>query len=373
MRLRVIVLIVVSSISNGMFGQQRNLQILDSVAFAGLESNSPDVTKKAQQLLIKAQEDSSALHQINALTILGIVNKNKGYYITSLNHYLKALSIAKARGDKARESACLNNIGSIYHLQGNHSEALSFFNRSLQIEDQLKKPLQKSIRYYNIGDVYNDVDSLSLALNYYTNSLIIEKNEGNEEGVVFANLGICEIYLKSNRLTDAQDLLLNTKDWVGAENVEESIMYYTLLAELAKKEGKLSNSMVSLNMAESISKKNDIRTYLPSILSNQIEIFEENENWLLASMKYKELIELNSELNNIKIKNQLADLTFQNEIKASELELQLTKEERDLAVKNEQMEKNIAGYSKKITWFLVMSLIALIALMILGFKKLFEG
>ncbi len=370
MCMRVIVLLGVVFLPVIGIGQVSTLQQLDSLAFASLESNSPDVVTNAERLLSKSSEAKAPLYQINALTILGIVNKNKGYYITALNYYLRAQSIANLINDRARLSACLNNIGSIYHLQANYVEALSYFNESLNIEDELSNPLQKSIRYFNIGDVYNDMDSLSLALNYYTNSLILEKNQQNQQGIIYANLGVVDIYLKSDKLEDANSLLIETRSMLDVNNGEEAILYYSLTAELEKKKGDYKDALIALDKAVKLSKKGRIKTHMTSLLTQQIKIYEVLKDWKRASETYKKLTTLNDQLNSIKIKNQLADLTFQNELNERELELQLVTEERDLANKNILLERNIARYSRKITWFLVLSVVALVTLLFIGFKRI---
>ena len=193
------------------YGQNSEILRLDSLAFHALETNSPNVSLAANKLLESSNDTDLSIFAANAHTILGITNKNKGYYVTAINHYLKALNISEKIKDNGRRSACLNNIGAIYLLQDNFKEALNYFNQSLAIEKSLDQPIQKSIRFFNIGDVYNQTDSLELALSFYTNSLLIEKAENNKEGIVYANLGISEVYIKANQLTDAKNTLLKTE------------------------------------------------------------------------------------------------------------------------------------------------------------------
>ena len=118
---------------------KKELDKLDEIAFSAMENNDDDVIEKAQILLEKSKIHKSPIHEINAYTLLGIVNKNKGYYITSVNHYIKALSVAERIDDQGRVSACLSNIGSVYQLQENYVKALEYFQNSLEIEEKLKR------------------------------------------------------------------------------------------------------------------------------------------------------------------------------------------------------------------------------------------
>lgn len=351
----------------------RQLQILkrlDSIAFAALENNQPDVLDKANKLKSEAEKYKSNLFLVNAHTIKGIVNKNKGYYVSSLSHYLKALSVAEKTKDEGRISACLNNIGTVYMLQENYTKALSYFNRSLEIERKLDQPLQKSIRYYNIGDAYNKMDSIDLALNFYTNSLLIEKRLNNKEGIIYADLGIAEIYLKADRLNDAENTLGEVITIIDESMPEPLIILFRLKGNLAEKQGKNDVALANFDAAENFCKQFEYRNLLPEIIWNKINLIERTGNSEALAKEYKKYIKLNEELASIKIKNQLADLTFQNEINKKELEIQLISKERDLARKNEISEKNIRSYEQKIVWFLLLSIILIVGLVIFGLKRL---
>lgn len=333
------------------------LRKLDSIAFHALETNNALTTERAQDLLRYSELKKSHLHQINAYTILGIVNKNKGYYVTALHHYLKALDISETLNDQGRKSACLNNIGTIYLLQENYLEALKYFNKSLKIEESNSQALQKSIRYYNIGDVYNYMDSLDLALNFYTNSLLIEKKYKNAEGIIYAKLGITEIYLKSQRNIDARHTLSEVESLIGKHNLEEKIIFLRLSALLNIAEKKYAVATDNISDALKLAKDNSLRTRMAELLKLKIQILENRKNWMLVAETYKELEALNNELNNIKVKNQLADLSFQNELKRKEMEIKLMTNERNLAKKNERFEQNVSSYSQRIIWFLLLSCI----------------
>ena len=347
----------------------QSLDKLDSMAFYALENNLPSVGDKANELIKKSRSKEDLFHKANGHTILGIINKNKGYYITSINHYLKALNISEEIKDDGRRSACLNNIGTIYLLQENFKEALKYFNNSLEIENKLNQPIQKSIRYYNIGDVYNQTDSLELALSFYTNSLIIEKKEENNEGVVYANLGIAEVYIKAKHIKDAKTTLAKTKDLITENALEERIIFFRLESRILELEEQLTKAFDKLDDAITIAKQHNLQSRLPELLKNQIRILEKQKKWKLSNSKYRELNVLSDNLNSVKVKNQLADLSFQNELNKKDLEIELIKEERDLASQNAEHEKNIRKFSTKITWFLVFSILLIIALLIFGFKR----
>ena len=343
---------------------------LDSIAFGALEANSERTTEYANNLLSESLKYPPSLYRVNAYIILGIINKEKGYYVTSLNHYLNALNAAKDIKDEGRVSSCLNNIGSIYQQQGNFQKAKDYFLQSLEIENKLNNPLQKSIRYYNIGDVYIDLDSLDLALSYFNNSLIIEKKANNREGIIYALLGIAEVYVKVQRPTDALMALEQVGEMLKPNNLEESILYYQLMGDLSVLESNLNEGLSYYLKAEDLSLKNDFRVHLMDIYINELKVLVKLSKFEEYAKKAEKYIQLQKELNDLKINNQLEDLTFQNNLKRKELEIELIQEERDLAIENRNIQSNISIIESRIVWFLIFTLVFILGIIIFGVRKM---
>ena len=248
------------------------LNKLDSLAFDALENNRTNVVEIAEKFLSEAENNSSAIHEINANTILGIVNKNRGYYITAVDYYKKALEIAIRVNDEGRISACYNNIGSVYQIQENYSKALEYYKKSLTQEEKLDNPLQRSIRLYNIGDIYSEMDSLSLALSHFNNSLLIEKENNNVEGITYSLLGVADIYLRLNKPIDARFALEEAEPFLENSNIDIQILYSLLQADLLLLEEKFDQAINELVQAKEISNKNQYKVHLVDIYEKEIEI-----------------------------------------------------------------------------------------------------
>ena len=344
---------------------------MNDEAFAALERSDTSVVEKANLLLEESEKSGKpSVFGINAHTILGIVSKDKGYYITSLNHYLKALNQAKSIKDEGRTSACYNNIGTVYQLQNNFVKSREYFELSLDIEETLGAPLQKSIRLYNLGEVYAKMDSFSLALSYFNSSLIIEKDLGNLEGEIYALLGITDVYIKVDRNPDAWILLDEISDKLETHQVEEKILYSKLKGKLLFKEGRLDEALSAFKLAESISHKTGFRIHLLDIYLAQIPLLKKQEKWKEVVKTYDKYSSLKDQLNTLKVKNQLEDLTFQNTLNQKELELKLIQDEKDLALENQKIEKSTSNHRQKVVWFLIGSIIFLVTLSIFGIRKL---
>ncbi len=346
------------------------LRELDSIAFSSLENNASSVLEDANKLLAESLKSKPNFYRINAYTLLGIVNKDRGFYVTSLDFYLKALNTAEKLKDFPRQSACLNNIGSVYQLQGNYSQAIEYFNKSLAIEEKLNQPIQKSIRFYNIGECYKDLDSLDLALTYFNNSLLIEQKAKSNEGIVYAYLGIADVYIRIKRFTDASIVIASIEKKIQQGQIEEAIILHKLKGKLLISSGNSSSALSEFQEGENLSLKYKNSTNLLELVKLQIEVYEKSSDWQKAASKYKQYLSLIEKMNSLNIKNQLDDLNYRNEITKKQLEIQLVQEERDLAKKNEKFEKNLRVYGLKITWFVITLLILSIGLILYGVKKL---
>lgn len=354
------------------YSQDADLEKMNKEAFQALENSDPSVSEKANKFLEASLKKPASWYTVNAYTLMGIINKDKGYYVTSLNHYLKALNTAEKIKDVGRVSASLNNIGTVYKLQENYVKAKEYFQRSLDLEEKLNNPAQKSIRLYNIGEVYNEMDSLDLALNFFTNSLLIEQKEKSKEGIIFAHLGIADVYLKLDKLTEAELSLDKVGKSLEIIHVEESILYHKLMGEYLAKSGDNDGALAEFNIAIKMSQENDFRVHLIDIYENQVQIYRKKSDWREATATYDRLVSLMSEMNSIRVTNQLADLTFQNELNKKELEIKLIQEERDLAKKNELDLQKVEAFQTKVLWILVVTVLIIITMVIFGIRKMMK-
>ncbi len=341
---------------------QKDLEELDKQAFKALEEHSDQAGSLANEMLKITKENQSSKHTINAYTILGIINKDKGYYVSSLNYYLKALNAAEKQKDEGRISASLNNIGVIYQLQQNFVTAIDYFSNSLKIEEKFNNPLQKSIRYYNIGDCYKELDSFDIALSYFNNSLIIEQKYKNTEGIVYALLGIAEIYLEIGQIDNAKGILDKINVKLKGSYIEESIFYNKMLGTYFFKKNNYVEALNAYQLAENISGKHNYPIHLVEIYKCQLMVYEKQKNLALLAGTYKKLTQLNDKLSAIEIRNKIHDLTYNNELQKKDMEIALINGEKNFAEK-------LNVYNTKITIFLIFLLLVIVGIVVFGIQK----
>jgi tetratricopeptide (TPR) repeat protein len=333
---------------------QNFVKSIDKKAFKAYTDNKVQLAESyANQVIQSTIQYDTSKYLINAYTLLGIINKDKGYYLSALEYYLKGLECADKRKDDRRVSALYNNIGMIYQLQKNYEVAIEYFTKSLEIENHYKFDLDKSIRYYNIGDCYKSMDSFDIALSYFNNSLIIEKKHNNAEGIVYAYLGISEIYLRLQQFDDAKMILNKIEPLLRSQSIEEVILYQKLQGMYLFEVKEYDSALYHLSKAVELSKKNEFPIHLMDIYTAETHVLEKMGRYDVLTSKYKELFELSDTLSTSEIRNKSYDLTFSYELKKKQLEL-------DLMLKEKEFVSNLNLFNNKLTWLLIILLLSVL-------------
>jgi tetratricopeptide (TPR) repeat protein len=304
---------------------------------------------------LEATKKKKTIYTVNAHTLLGILYKDRGMYVTSLKHYLSASEIAKKLKDMPRVSVCLNNIGSIYQLQGNYEKAKSYFHESLKIEDSLNVREQKSIRFFNLAEIYREQDSTDLALSNYNNSLQIEESLKNTAGIAYALIGIADVYIKLKRTTDAEITLARVENQLPDLSADLRILLYFNKGKLLAEKELFSEALSNFNNAIREGEQYGIFIHHLNLLEYKIKVLKKLENYPELVRSYESYLTILGKQNSAAIKNQLNDLSYQNDINQKELEIKLLSEERDMAKKNSESVSKINRLTRNIIIFLVLT------------------
>lgn len=259
----------------------RSLKLLGG-ALSNVQTQPDSALYYSDEVLKIQGVTGSNVNHINALTLKGIVYKNKGFYDLASDAYVKALNKAINSNDYARVSVCLNNIGVIYKTQKNYEQALFYFQKSLEIEKNLDNELQLSIRHYNLGEVYLEMDSLSLAELYFTNSLIIEEQNENLEGIIYGNYGLGLIETKRNNFKAAHNRLEFAKNELKSLDSELGFNILNAIGSLHLKESNIDAAINCLEIVNKSPKKNEFTTIWMESAHNLAKAYAKKGNFQKA-------------------------------------------------------------------------------------------
>jgi tetratricopeptide (TPR) repeat protein len=163
--------------------------------------NYSDAIQQATQAveLCRALQDESRLR--DALNTLALANQHLGKYDAALYNFKLAMSADQVVGDAEGEITRLNNIGSVYYLEGHYSEALRFYQQAKSKVEATPAepwiPRRRQITLANIAAVYQILGKEEAALQLYKelagSSLTLPARERAQflanEGALYRRLG----------------------------------------------------------------------------------------------------------------------------------------------------------------------------------------
>ncbi|NQZ11065.1 MAG: tetratricopeptide repeat protein, partial [Algicola sp.] len=120
---------------------------------------------------------------------LGSLENNLGYAFRmsgaepeALEHYKRALEIAKEAKNQKLEGTTLNNISQIHQVKGDYDTALQFLSQSLTIQKDIEDKKGEGITLNNISQAYDAKGDYDTALQYLNQALSIDKDIGDKQG-----------------------------------------------------------------------------------------------------------------------------------------------------------------------------------------------
>jgi tetratricopeptide (TPR) repeat protein len=345
---------------------------LDSLIFAYFENNDFEKAEKTAQEVLKNNLLDTNIYSVNANTILGIINKNRGFYISSTEHYLSALNDARSIKDSGRQSEILNNLGTLYKLQNNYNKAITYFSESLELERRISEQNigQQSIRYYNLADTYLAMDSLDLALSHFNNSLLLEQKMNNREGLLYAYLGIIDVYFKMGNAFQSTMMLEKVNQFLPVKNIELNVLYTFTRSKYNFLQNDLDEADAYVNEALNMAQENHLEFLLPELLSFKIDILRKQEKWEQLSETYQTYFDMKEQYNSQMIKSKIDDLNYQNELNNKQIEVQTLRLQKKAVEEEMNMQNKVKLFQGRLLIFILALLLLTIIFMFFGVKKL---
>lgn len=205
----------------------------------------------------------------------------------ALKYLNEALAIAVEINDEERISFVLNSIGGVYvDIYNDNLKAEEYYEKALELSEKINYVLGIAKAYHNLGLVHYNRKELDEALEYHKKSLDIVVKSGINEGLVYNYNSLAKIYLELDK-------------------VDSAVEYFYKSLEVAKKEQ--ITLMISENykgLSDSYKRKNNFKEAY-----NFLELFNETKEKLV----------------NEKIKQGIAELEIQYDLKRKESENQILK------------------------------------------------
>ncbi|MFX1446177.1 MAG: tetratricopeptide repeat protein [Promethearchaeota archaeon] len=231
------------------------------------------------------------------------IHKDFGKYDDAMICSKKILQLAKKSQNKSNEASALNNIATIYDIQGNYPEAIKHFEAAFQIFEQIGNLGEKATALSNIGTIYKKHGNYPEALKRFEETLQINEQLGNQRGkaIVLENIGMTyslqEKYPEAlQRLGEALKIYEQLGDLKGkAFNLIES-------GDIFRKQGNYPEALQRLGEALQIDEQLGNLREKANALNNIGMVYVVQGNFQEALNRYEEALEISEQLGDLETK-----------------------------------------------------------------------
>lgn len=147
-------------------------------------------------------EHSETTAAVRAANLQGVIDVERGRYLSALNHYDTAYSISVRRGYRNDEFNSLVNIGNAYNRLDQMAKALETYLQALAVAEKIGDNKLKAKVFGNIATAYSKVDELEKELEYCQSAYEIHKETGDLLG---QSLVLSNIAYASHRMGNYTD------------------------------------------------------------------------------------------------------------------------------------------------------------------------
>jgi class 3 adenylate cyclase/Tfp pilus assembly protein PilF len=144
-----------------------------------------------EQALDLNSEDGNIREMGRINNNIGVIYHEQGNYEIALEYFNRALGLFEQAGEKRGMASSLNNIGDLYASQEKFDEALVYNLRSLEMRETLGDKKGMANCYNVIGDNYSKQGNFKEAMHYYLKSIEIREELGEKRALsrVYGNIG----------------------------------------------------------------------------------------------------------------------------------------------------------------------------------------
>jgi predicted ATPase/class 3 adenylate cyclase/Tfp pilus assembly protein PilF len=128
--------------------------------------------------------------RLPAMVEAGLLAEAQGAFTEAQTWFTQAIELARARGDRGREAALLNNLGAVAIEQGDFTAAEAQFTQSLALSEELGDRQRRALALSNLGALAHYRQDVESALRRYMECLTISLELRDTRGVAGMLLNI---------------------------------------------------------------------------------------------------------------------------------------------------------------------------------------
>ncbi|MBN2662568.1 MAG: tetratricopeptide repeat protein [Bacteroidales bacterium] len=310
-------------------------------------------------------EIDSTLPQYSAANNnLGLVYRQKGFYLLSIKHQLKALKIAENNNDTSKIASRLNNICATYFDMKDYDKAMSYAIDAKNVFNILPCSIHKINNFISLAAINEALNNLDTAYKYIQIAEIeaVKLNYLNGLPDIYSTKGT--ILKKQNKLNEALVCYNNSKNICDSINYSNFLFYPYWGFETTYRKKEIYDSAKfyfdkMLFWADSLDE-----LPLKTIAYNEGYLLYKELNQYKKAIEYSELHKhFSDSLLNLKKLNQIEELNiiYETDKKNKQIKQQQTE--------NELQQLQLISKQKTIWSTIISSLILFLAVVIFYFQR----
>ncbi len=320
--------------------------------------------------LVLYERTGNVERQFSVYNAMGIIHKDIGNYVDALTNYHKAYEIADENDLLLEQALACVNIGVILKKEDKYEEAIQYYERAEKI--YLKENYVGGLAdiYNNIGNIYRLKKNYHFALSFYHLAIANRKEANEEKRLAYTYNNISLVYTELKQFDKAIESLLKA---------EEIKLKYGDLESLSSTYLNLSDIYLELNDRRKYeyyrdkARENAIKYHQDDIrrdvILNNSKFEAKNKNYKKA---YIYLSNVYEELDTLDVESQkVLTSVLQAQFEDAQDEKQIH-DLSDAIILLDQQKNELENTNKKLNqliWFLIVSLLFLVVLSILFYKK----
>ncbi len=340
--------------------------------------------------MLKSALSSAELHKdsvniASAYYTYSQISSTKGNFKEAMKYDLLLLDIGTKMNSNKIRSDALNNLGEDYFDQGAYGMAYDHYQRSRKKAIEANDSLLMAITTYNVGKVLGAQGQLDRARFYLDRSKEISTRIDDVDGIVYCNLKLAEIEMKSGDIEKALDILINAESTIESDNIQalkgevyslfavayerkkqysSALAYYDKLGEVNNNVGNylgvgqsylgkgsvwmelgdFTRSRSFLEQAVDIAREKNNKELLRDAFLELAVLNEIQGNYRAALDLQKKYYDLNDSLNSEQRNEQFANMQIMHETAQKDAEIRLMKEreqQQQSLLDGEEFKNNI--------------------------------
>ncbi len=151
-----------------------------------------EVLVKFQEIIRLSKIKQDKVWEVVALISSGLIYEQLGEFQTSVDFYLRGLTLSREIGNRQYEGSALNNLAVNYNTFGEYETGIFYLNQALEIQRETGNRRGEAINLNNLGMSNYLLGNMPKAKEFFEKSLVIRRETKDQkgEGNILSNLGM---------------------------------------------------------------------------------------------------------------------------------------------------------------------------------------